>query len=210
MSEEVKHRSRGGRLKAADAERLNDVVLNAARSLFTSIGYERASMDQIAADARVSKRTIYSRFKTKADLFSTVIGQLGHKRLDELEAVEVAEGSPKEVLDALARHLVELSTDPETIWLERMCSDLSHDFPELAETRAAQAERMVAIVARHLKRARQKAPVSEDLLRRDARIFLSMTLLPKLHRAMMRRSTELEDEDAHFARAVEIFLRGYE
>jgi len=205
----VRPPARGGRPKAADAERLGDAVLEAARTLFTTIGYERTSMDQVAADAGVSKRTVYSRFGTKAQLFSTIIGQLGHKRLDEIEAVAVPEGTPREVLHGLAQLLIDLSINPEIIALERLTADMSHDFPEIAEIRAHQSQRMIAIIMRYLEQIQNDEPAPVEQLKHDAMVFLSMTLLPKLHRAMMRRPATLEDEDAHVSRAVDIFLYGY-
>ena len=48
-------------------------ILDAARRLFTTAGFDGASMDQIAAEASVSKLTVYSHFGDKDDLFREVI-----------------------------------------------------------------------------------------------------------------------------------------
>ena len=48
-------------------------ILEAAKRLFMAHGYEGASMDQIAADAKVSKLTVYSHFGDKDSLFSAAI-----------------------------------------------------------------------------------------------------------------------------------------
>ena len=40
-------------------------ILDAAKRLFVSQGFERVSMDQIAAEAGVSKLTVYSHFGDK-------------------------------------------------------------------------------------------------------------------------------------------------
>jgi TetR/AcrR family transcriptional regulator, mexJK operon transcriptional repressor len=42
------------------AERKRDAIGRAALTLFASDGYERTSVDAIAAEAGVSKRTVYS------------------------------------------------------------------------------------------------------------------------------------------------------
>jgi TetR/AcrR family transcriptional repressor of mexJK operon len=44
-------------------------ILEAASSHFSAHGLERASLDAIAAEAGVSKMTIYSQFESKEGLF---------------------------------------------------------------------------------------------------------------------------------------------
>jgi AcrR family transcriptional regulator len=51
----------------------NRAILAGALSLFARDGYTRASIDAIAAKARVSTRTIYNHFEDKTQLFRAVI-----------------------------------------------------------------------------------------------------------------------------------------
>lgn len=60
-------RPRGGR---ADKRR---AILAGALTVFARDGYDRASIDTIAAEAQVSTRTIYNHFRDKAELFFTVV-----------------------------------------------------------------------------------------------------------------------------------------
>src|SRR5690606_31620579 len=48
-------------------------ILDAARRLFTTQGFDGASMDQIAAAAGVSKLTVYSHYGDKETLFAEVV-----------------------------------------------------------------------------------------------------------------------------------------
>ena len=48
-------------------------ILDAARQMFTAQGFDGASMDQIAAEAGVSKLTVYSHFGDKETLFGEVV-----------------------------------------------------------------------------------------------------------------------------------------
>lgn len=50
-------------------------ILDAARRVFLREGYTRASMDAIAAEAGVSKRTVYNHFGDKEGLFSVIVEQ---------------------------------------------------------------------------------------------------------------------------------------
>ena len=48
-------------------------ILAAAKRMFVSEGFERVSMDQIAAEAGVSKLTVYSHFGDKESLFAEAV-----------------------------------------------------------------------------------------------------------------------------------------
>jgi AcrR family transcriptional regulator len=48
-------------------------IILKARELFTKYGYKRVSMDEIAKEANVTKKTIYSYFKSKEDLLKYFI-----------------------------------------------------------------------------------------------------------------------------------------
>ena len=48
-------------------------ILDAAKRMFVSLGFERVSMDQIAAEAGVSKLTVYSHFGDKESLFAEAV-----------------------------------------------------------------------------------------------------------------------------------------
>src|ERR1700758_4878354 len=55
------------------SERKRAAIARAALTLFASDGYERTSVDAIAAEAGVSKRTVYSHFGDKESLFLSVV-----------------------------------------------------------------------------------------------------------------------------------------
>ncbi len=58
-----------------------EIVINTARELFTKYGYKKVSMDEIAQKAKVTKKTIYTYFKDKQELFSYFI-------FEELESIK--------------------------------------------------------------------------------------------------------------------------
>jgi AcrR family transcriptional regulator len=53
----------------SDEERKREEILDAALRVFSSRGYRSATMDDIAAEARVSKGTCYQYFPSKEDIF---------------------------------------------------------------------------------------------------------------------------------------------
>ena len=48
-------------------------ILEAAKKIFFAKGYAKATMDEIAFEAEISKPTIYQYFKSKDDLFFSLM-----------------------------------------------------------------------------------------------------------------------------------------
>ena len=63
-------------------------ILEAAKKVFSSKGYLKATMDEIALEAEVTKPTIYLYFKAKDDLFFTLMLPLIEDIQGQLETVE--------------------------------------------------------------------------------------------------------------------------
>jgi len=63
-------------------------ILEAAQRVFFSKGYLKATMDEIAMEAEVTKPTIYLYFKAKDDLFFTLMLPLMDDIREQLEKVE--------------------------------------------------------------------------------------------------------------------------
>ena len=63
-----------------DKSKKRDEIIKGAESVFMRMGYELASMDKIAAEAGVSKRTVYNHFGSKEYLFEVIIDELLSQR----------------------------------------------------------------------------------------------------------------------------------
>lgn len=64
-------------MKLTDQKRMQ--ILDAAEELFHSMGVENTSMDQLAQQAQVSKRTVYNHFATKDVLFQAILQRMFDK-----------------------------------------------------------------------------------------------------------------------------------
>ncbi|WP_449553322.1 TetR/AcrR family transcriptional regulator [Lelliottia amnigena] len=60
-----------------------DAIVDAAAEVFLEIGYERASMDEVARRAGGSKATLYKYFASKEALFETVVRNYSARFLTE-------------------------------------------------------------------------------------------------------------------------------
>ncbi len=109
-------------------------IVEAACKLFTEQGYEVTSMDKVAAEANVSKRTVYSYFESKEHLFCTVMGGMcagfGEPSPDDLDF----SGDLKSVLIEGAKLVVGKVTDPDKQRLMRTVIGEVEHFPLIGQT----------------------------------------------------------------------------
>ena len=122
--------ARPGRPKSDEKRQ---AILDAASDLFMSDGYERASMDAIAADAGVSKQTVYSHFGGKEDLFRQCIHAKIHEYGLYLDGV-AADVPLTTVLRTMGHRFLDLLCDPSVIRMHRLLIAETDAFPQLAQT----------------------------------------------------------------------------
>ncbi|MHA1600925.1 MAG: TetR/AcrR family transcriptional regulator [Alphaproteobacteria bacterium] len=118
---------------AAATPSKQDLIVRAARKLFLTAGYAVTSMDAIAAEAGVSKATVYSHFQNKEALFAGVMHDMceesgGPKITDEMA------GPPEVVLQMLGHSIAGKITDSQVISLLRVVLSGVAQFPELGRT----------------------------------------------------------------------------
>lgn len=88
-------------------------------------------MSAIARQAAVSKGTLYNYFTNKADLFAAFVEQCCREKLP-VALAPVQEDSPaRETLTAVARAMVRLITQPDSLMLYRIIVSEAPRFPQL-------------------------------------------------------------------------------
>jgi AcrR family transcriptional regulator len=124
--------SRGGRPSRVQSEKLGERILDAATSLFLAHGYGVTSIEQVARQARVSKRTLYHRYDDKPALFAAVV----HRIVETLRppgGIPPIEGPD---LSAILRRIADLilnaALSPQGVALHRLIVGESARFPRLA------------------------------------------------------------------------------
>lgn len=108
-----------------------DQVLQGARSVFLSDGFEGASVDDIARAAGVSKATLYSYFPDKRFLFMQVAKKECERQADQ--AIETIDTNKpvRDVLHDIASEMVNFITSNFGKRVFRICVGESERFPEL-------------------------------------------------------------------------------
>jgi AcrR family transcriptional regulator len=208
----MKHASvknRGGRPLLEDVPRRNEHLLDVATSIFVRLGYNATTLDRIAAEAGVAKRTIYARYPDKQALFFAVMRRLAERRVIE-NLWDDDELPLREGLRRRARQMMERTlTDSELAIARLFMVELAH-FPELGKAlwkavEDEQGESMIEYFRSH-QRKRNIRSINLNLL---AELFLfniySFTNRVALHQ---RDKPSEEELTAYIDNMVDVMLSG--
>lgn len=120
--------SRARRKEARPAE-----LLAAALELFTEKGFAATRLDEVAAQAGVSKGTLYLYFESKEALFRAVVGDIVLPSVDKAEAMLATHaGSAAEQLRDILAYWWQCNSDFRLGALHKLIIAEAGNFPEVA------------------------------------------------------------------------------
>lgn len=148
-----------GRPTAAERRAREAEILSVALGVFVRTGFGNATIDEIAAAAKVTKRTIYAYFGDKDALFAAMVKDLA-------VTVSLDAASDHGNLAALAGRIVFRVHSDELVGLHRLVIAEADRFPELARVLHRQGDaRHIARLTEHIRAERGAAcaPLAEPL-----------------------------------------------
>lgn len=194
-----------------DAEK-GTAILDAARRLFTAQGFDGASMDQIAAEAGVSKLTVYSHYGDKETLFAAVVRSYCEQELPDSLFRTQPELPLRERLLQVARAFFAMISAPEAIAGHRiLCSPRMADSPLPQLFWEAGPQRVQEAFAGLLRRRAARGELQIDDIPCAAAQFCSL-LKGEPHAQLVfgcGATRGPQDIERHLAAAVDLFLRAY-
>lgn len=160
---------------ATVSEQKHRAILDAATRVFLRLGYESAGMDLIAAEAGVSKQTIYNHFRNKEALFREIVADLVSVLMGSLAVDDAERSDPEHVLRALGSDLLHATLRPSSLALHRLIVAESARFPQFGRTvYAVGAGRVIATLADYLARETRRGRLSVGQPAMAAEQFLGM------------------------------------
>ena len=108
-------------------------ILNVAKRLFTTQGFDSTSMDAIAAAAGVSKLTVYSHFQDKERLFTAAVECVCAEQMPAEIFRADLKGPIRRQLITIARAFFSLITSEEAVAVHRTIVANARQSPKLAE-----------------------------------------------------------------------------
>ncbi|MFN3210025.1 MAG: TetR/AcrR family transcriptional regulator [Roseovarius sp.] len=177
-------------MKNVDDLPLPERILISAFITFVEQGYDKASMDEVAAAAKTTKRTVYSHFASKEALFRKAISGAVQRFRSELPPLDPS-GDPRQELVKFARQFSELTTWRRAILLQRVVIGESERFSDLGKMLYLEviedAERRIAeFLTVHLPPSDSTFEVcGEERTMALARMFLNMATGPQRFATLM-------------------------
>jgi len=202
--------------KAAGPGRPKDLgkraaILDAAKALFVDQGYGGVSMDSIAAQAGVSKLTVYSHFGDKETLYTEAVKSTCVEMLPDALFVTDADGALREQLLGIGRAFFTMITSPAAVAVQRvmMAPDTDDRIREMFWV--AGPQRTSDALAEFLRARTERGELEITDFQTAALQFFTL-IKGELHTHMMcgLRTAPAEcDADAHVEASVTFFLRAY-
>lgn len=188
----------------------HDAIVEAAAQSFFEHGFAASSIEQIAANAGVSKVTIYNNFGDKRALFAAAVDQECARIRSILSFRTVEGGSVRNRLIEIGEAMVAFLSRPEIIQFDRRIAAETEQHPEIGEAFLKSGPyRMKAAFVAFLERSEQDGELVVPNHWLAAEQFVSMCKgMGDLERRFGLQSDPEEDEK-RVTGAVEVFLRVY-
>ena len=197
--------------EAAPAAKRRQILLG-AETVFTECGYEGASMSRIAAEAGVSKGTLYNYFDSKSKLFAVFFEQKASLTLLHIFQQANDEEDPVAALRAIGLRMVEMILSPASLTLYRIVVSEAIKFPHLAEVYweagpCRAVDHMAAWIGRQVAGGRLR--VDDPPFAAEQFLALCQTRIGTERRLQIAGQTSQAEIERVVQGAVQLFLRGY-
>lgn len=193
-------------------ERKHDAIGRAAFTLFASDGYERTSVDAIAAEAGVSKRTVYTHYGDKESLFLSVVTETYDRMLERITEIVDRVGWETDVASALGDCVAEINRSivraPERATLVRLLLTEAPHFPALIDLLHTRS--VAPVIAVPLARLGQAGRLAIHDPLQAAEHLAALTFDQVSSRSLMG-TVPLSDSETRtlLSNGVRVFLRAY-
>jgi len=187
-------------------------ILDAATRYFSAHGLERASLEAIAAEAGVSKMTIYSHFGSKEGLFQAVVRQRTETVVGGVAgAEELDPNQPQKALLAIGGRFLALAREDDALGKFRSVYGVAGAQPEACQAFYKEGpERLNSELAGYLRRAHSAGTLKVRNPLQAADLFLSMFLgSGHIRGLLMLDMPDAKEDRALLREAVRVFMAAY-
>jgi len=199
-----------GRPTRAQQELRHEELLDVALDLFLERGFEQATMEEIAIQVGMSKRTVYARYPDKGTLFKATVRRAIERYTvprDVLEAI--ATDDLEETLIAVARLRIANVATPVATKLQRILSAQSYRFPELFNAAFEEgAGPTISFLSDLFVRYSAQGAIDVTDPQRAATAFLSLAVGGPARIIVSGNRLDDAEVERHIRFAVDLFLRG--
>lgn len=204
---------KGGRPPAGTDPEKRRKIMEGADKAFSTLGFDAASMSDVAREAGVSKATLYVYFQDKEHLFSALCAVKRDRNIADLIAVLDTSRPLKAVLTDFGCEAARRISTPQVIAAQRIVISVAERMPDIGqEFYAAGPKRLVETLAQFLEHHVHAGRLKADDMRMASAQFLELTqttiLRPRLFGVVNGVASE-GDIRRVVGAAVRVFLAAY-
>lgn len=210
---EAVEQRRGGRPPAGTDPQKRRQILEGGGRVFSTLGFDAASMSDVAREAGVSKATLYVYFQDKEHLFTAVCAERRDRNISEMIAMLDADKPLEEMLLAFGSEILRKISQPFVVAAHRIVIGVAERMPEIGNEffeagplRIADA--FAAFIEKH--NARGNLKIEDSFLAAVQFLELSQAMIfrPRLYAVTKEPATEDEVHKV-VGSAVRVFLAAY-
>lgn len=209
-TEEVR---KGGRPAAGTDPQKRRQILEGAGRVFSTLGFDAASMSDVAREAQVSKATLYVYFEDKEHLFTAICAEKRDRNISELIAMLDTARPIEETLMAFGSEALRRVSQPYVVAAHRIVIGVAERMPEIGrEFFEAGPLRLANAVAKYIDHhvARGALKVEDSFLAAAQYLELAQATAfrPRLYGVTTEPASE-EEIARIVTSAVRLFLNTY-
>jgi len=203
-------RTRAGRPTREQAEARHAELLDRALDHFLDKGYEQATIEAIASDVSMTKRTVYARYPDKASLFLAAVGRAIDRYAVPPERIAATRTEDlHQTLINIAMLRIAVVAEPEGLKLQRIINTESYRFPEIfGKSYEEGTKPTVQFLANILAEETALGRLAVDDPEQAANVFMSMVVSGPVRFLISGNPLPDEELQERVAFAVRLFLEG--
>lgn len=203
---------RAGRPTRERARARHEQLLDCAFEHFLAKGYEPTTIEAIAAEVSMTKRTVYARYPEKTALFRAALRRGTERRAASRARIEATRTTDLQAtLINIAMLRIELAGTEEGVKMQRLINTEAYRFPDIFQTYYEIAalptvEFLAAILAEET--TKRRLAVDDPML--AANVFMSMVVSGPVRFLVSGNALSEPDVRRRVDFAVRLFLKGAE
>jgi AcrR family transcriptional regulator len=203
-------RPRAGRPTREQAEARHAELLERALDHFLDKGFEQATIEAIAADVGMTKRTVYARYADKASLFRAAVRRAIERYSIPEDRIRATEADDlTQTLTNIAMLRIDLVSSPQGLKLQRIIQTESYRFPDIfTDTYEIGALPTIRFLADLLVRETEAGNLAIDHPLMAANTFMSMVVAGPVRFILAASPLPKKELDKRVAFGVQLFLNG--
>jgi TetR/AcrR family transcriptional regulator of autoinduction and epiphytic fitness len=204
---------RGGRPAAGTDPQKRRQILEGAGRIFSTLGFDAASMNDVAREAQVSKATLYVYFQDKEHLFAAICAERRDRNISELIALLDVEKPIEDVLIRFGTDMIALLSQPFVVAAHRIVIGVAERMPEVGNEFFDAGPRrttdaLASYIDKHVAAERLVVPDSPLAAAQFLDLVQTEIMRPRLYAVVNKPATD-EEIDKVVRSAAAMFIAAY-